>query len=76
VSGVFLEPARVYFHAPSAWGRKSERKLKRLLAIPVLSVSSVLFPGGFEAGAFGQERRIGTELVPTASIFVNVHRSW
>jgi hypothetical protein len=74
VRGVYFEPGRLYLHAPESWSTLPFKTnvLKRILAIPVFSAATVLFPNGFRENAFGDNERIRGELVPSFSVFANV----
>jgi len=77
ISGVLLEPVRIDFHAPSAltkrpglgWALLGGLSYRRGLAI---------FPGGFEANAFGvtqtpqQAERISSEWVRNSAIYMDL----
>ena len=75
VRSLFIEPGRVYLHAPTSWSTKpwSDDPWRRLATLPVFSWGLVVYPKGFEPNAFGNNERIRAELLNTFSIFVNVH---
>lgn len=68
VNGGFLEPLRLDFHAPAnsnPWAR-----------IPILRVGVLVFPGGFEPGAFapgpGAARRISRDWAKYIGIYTDL----
>jgi hypothetical protein len=71
VSGAFLEPARLDFHAPSSCE-------SRWCGLLVVRASMLVFPGGFEPGAFAAradvDERISRDWVPALSLFVDLER--
>ena len=68
VRGGFLEPVRLDFHAPptAKWGFR----------IPAVRYGLLVFPGGFEPGAFGAKpdvaHRISRDWVNTFSIYADL----
>lgn len=68
---IFIEPLRLYIHAPAHWADDGAAWWKQLLAAPVISPAVTLFPRGFDPNVFGQHDAIGPELVPSVSVYVN-----
>jgi hypothetical protein len=68
VTGGFLEPLRFDFHAPA-------NTPNDWLRIPVLRVGVIVFPGGFEPGAFapspGTAHRIGRDWPKYVGIYTD-----
>ena len=73
VRGVFLEPVRLDFHAPSM---VQDKKNWWWLAIPVFRVAWLVFPAGHESSAFlpgpGAPQRIARDRVRSIGVFVDL----
>jgi len=76
--GIMVQPFRFDFHAPTLWAAYPIRDSRRLLSIPSFRFGWMLFPAGFDAGAFGSSSagvptaRIPGELKQTWALFVNL----
>lgn len=73
VSGGFLEPIRFDFHLPS---NQDDTEWKRWLRVSIVRYGWIVFPGGFEPGAFAPNPGVAHRIARDWNCYYGIYTDW